>query len=448
MNWEQRYRLSLAARTSLVLWAALSLVAAVASASAVRWLDHETGWKVFGVSPDGARAVLGALAGSMLTFIVFVLSSMLIVVQLASGQMTPRVIAMVFAMPWVRGTLGTFTFTYAYTLGALARVESHVPDLHVSVAGILNMLCIVLFFQFVQRLSGVLRPITIMRLVADRARVVIAQVYPTAYDPARPEQTPAELRGAPSAVVEHAGSSGVVMAFSAPTLARLAREADAVVELVPQVGDSITPGDTLFRVFGGAGPVSAAALRGCVAIGSERTMEQDPRFAFRILVDIANKALSPAINDPTTAVLAVDQINNLLLCVGRRRLDEGVARDADGKVRVVYGTPDWPDYVMLAVSEVRHYGAGSIQIDRRLRAVLEHLIAVLPADRRPPLEEELALLGSAVARGFRDETDRKRAGSRTTRASAARSRDGRGGKGPTWASCWRQRRRWRSWSSS
>jgi uncharacterized membrane protein len=116
------------------------------------------------------------------------------------------------------------------------------------------------------------------------------------------------------------------------------------------------------------------------------------------------------VNDPTTAVLALDQIANLLLCLGRRRLDEGRIRDQDGKLRVVYGTPDWPDYVMLAVSEVRHYGAGSLQVDRRLRAMLEHLIRELPEARRPPLEEELALLGSAVERGFQDEEDRRRAG--------------------------------------
>jgi uncharacterized membrane protein len=274
---------------------------------------------------------------------------------------------------------------------------------------VLNLVCIVVFFHFVQRLSGGLRPSTMMQRVADRGREVIAEVYPTAFDAAVPEQSPrAGFPAAPVRVVAFGGRPGAVMAFGVPGLVRLAREADAIVELVPQVGDSVARGDPLVRVFGGR-PVPDAALHGCVAVGAERTLEQDPRFAFRILVDIANKALSPAVNDPTTAVLAVDQIDHLLLCLGRRRLDEGVARDVDGKLRVVYGTPDWPDFVMLAVSEIRHYGAGSIQVNRRLRAMLEHLIRELPAARRPPLDEELALLGSAVERGFRDEADRKRA---------------------------------------
>lgn len=411
MNWEQLYRLKHTARTSLVLWAVLALVAALLVVPAVRWLDRETGWVVFGFSPDGARAVLGALVSSMLTFIVFVLSAALIVVQLASGQLTPRVIALVLATPGVKIALGTFTFTYVYTLGALGRVEDRVPDLHVSVAVVLNLACIVVFFLFAQRLSAGLRPASVMLLVADRAQWVIEEVYPVAYDPARPEEaTTGALPTSSAQVVEFTGRAGVVMAFSLASLVRLADDADTIIELVPQVGDSISRGDPLFRVFGGTRHVSPDALRGCVAVGTERTLDQDPRFAFRILVDIANKALSPAINDPTTAVLALDQIDNLLLNLGRRRLDEGIARDRNGKLRVVYGTPDWPDYVTLAVSEIRQFGGGSLQVDRRLTAMLEHLIRELPEARKPPLAEELALVGSAVKRGFQDEADRQRAG--------------------------------------
>lgn len=411
MNWEQRYQIRQTARTSLVLWGTIALVVALLLGPLIRRLDAELGVTVFGFSPDGARAVLGALAGSMLTFIVFVLSATLIVVQLASGQLTPRVIALVLATPWVKIAIGALTFTYAFTLAALGRIDDRVLELNVGIAILLNLISLVIFLEFVQRLSGGLRPASLMLLVSDRGRAVIEQVYPTAYDPQRPER---DMSGAlppgPAQVVAFDGSSGVLLAFGAAELTRLARAADGIVELVPQVGDSVAPGDPLFRVFGAARPLSPAALRGCVAVGTERTLDQDPRFVFRILVDIANKALSPAINDPTTAVLSLDQISNLLLLLGRRRLDEGVARDADGKVRVVYGTPDWPDYVALAIDEIRHYGEGSIQIGRRLRAMLEHLIRELPDARRPPLEMELSLLGRAVARGFSDEEDRKRAG--------------------------------------
>ena len=198
--------------------------------------------------------------------------------------------------------------------------------------------------------------------------------------------------------------------FDAADLYRLAAEANVVIELVPQVGDFVGTGDALFRITGDLRPVTPVlCFEAASQSGPERTLDQDPRFVFRLLVDMASKALSPGINDPTTAVQALDQIQHLLLYLGRRHLDEGKVRDSSGTLRLIYGTPDWPDFVMLAVSEVRQFGSGSIQVDRRLRAMLEHLIEKLPEERRPPLQKEMALLRHAIERKFEDEEDRKRA---------------------------------------
>src|SRR5262249_31588829 len=270
MTWEQRYRLRQTARTSLVLWAGIALVAALAVAPAVRWLDRETGWKLFGFSPDGARAVLSALVGSMPTFMVFVLSATLIVVQLASGQWTPRVIRLVLATPGVKIALGILTFAFTYTLAALGRVETRVPDLHVGVAVLLNLASILVFFLFVQRLSIALRPTSLVQLVADQAEQVIDGVYPTPLAPKHAEQSERQTLPAPATQeIEFTGTAGVIMAFSAADLARVAGNADAAVELVPQVGDFVAPGDPLFRVAGGSLPISCEELRACVAVGPE-----------------------------------------------------------------------------------------------------------------------------------------------------------------------------------
>ena len=124
------------------------------------------------------------------------------------------------------------------------------------------------------------------------------------------------------------------------------------------------------------------------------------------MVDIASKALSPAINDPTTAVLALDQIHRLLRNVGNRRLDNGQVRDASGRLRLVYRTPDWEDFVRLAITEIRHFGGASIQIARRLRAMLENLILTLPPARATMLRQELALLHRSAERFFMEPEDR------------------------------------------
>ena len=265
MTWEQRYRLRHAARTSLVLWAGLSLAAALLVAPAVRWLDQETGWVVFGFSPDGARAVLGALVGSMLTFIVFVLSATLIVVQLASGQLTPRVIALVFALPGVKVTLGALHVHLRLHPAALGRVEDRVPDLHVGVAVLLNLACIVVFFLFVQRLSTGLRPTSMMQLVADRGpdgdRAGVPAGVRPGTGPSRPPERGASRRprrwwsSSP-------GGPGWSWRSAWRTWCGSPGEADAVVELVPQVGDFVAAGDPLFRVYGGTRPLSPARAAG------------------------------------------------------------------------------------------------------------------------------------------------------------------------------------------
>jgi uncharacterized membrane protein len=202
-----------------------------------------------------------------------------------------------------------------------------------------------------------------------------------------------------------------VLAFDVAGLVELARHADCLIELVPQVGDFVTRGDALFRVYGGGQVITDRQLQQAVAIGPERTMQQDPQFAFRIIVDIASKALSPAINDPTTAVLALDQIHRLLRRVAEQQLDTGQVNDGAGRVRLVYRTPDWEDFVSLSVTEIRQFGRESIQIVRRMRAMLENLIKVVPPERAVLLRAELDLLSRGVDRDFRDPEDRIRAAS-------------------------------------
>lgn len=198
---------------------------------------------------------------------------------------------------------------------------------------------------------------------------------------------------------------GVVLAFDMKGLVALAQRFDCVVELVPEVGQFVADGDTLFRIYQGGEGLTDSQLRNSVAIGEERTPEQDALFAFRILVDIAAKALSPAINDPTTAVISIDQIHHLLRDVGRRHLGDGRASDQSGRVRLIYRRPTWEDFVYLATTEIRQYGRDSIQVQRRLRAMLEDLIQTLPARCAPILKTELLLLANSSKRTFQDVDD-------------------------------------------
>jgi uncharacterized membrane protein len=206
-------------------------------------------------------------------------------------------------------------------------------------------------------------------------------------------------------IVLHEGKGGTLLAVDRDYLVAEAARANGVIELVPHVGDFLAVGESVFRLYGGAAVIEDRSLRAAIALGTERTLEQDPMFAFRILVDIAVKALSKAINDPTTAVLAIDQISRLLRLVGECQLRDEQMRDGAGSVRLIFPTPNWEDYVHVAFREIRHYGVESLQIARRLRAMGESLIRTLPEVRHAALREELMLLDRAVQRVWRDPED-------------------------------------------
>jgi uncharacterized membrane protein len=162
----------------------------------------------------------------------------------------------------------------------------------------------------------------------------------------------------------------------------------------------------ILRVLGGNGPLPAADLLDAIELGSERTFEQDPKYAIRLLVDIAIKALSPAVNDPTSAVQALDQIEDLLLRLGSRRLEIGAFRDHEGKVRVLISVPSWEDFLRLAFDEIRSYGAKSVQVMRRMKALVSEMILVLPEERHPALRYWQERLRSTIDSSFGDAQDK------------------------------------------
>jgi len=193
---------------------------------------------------------------------------------------------------------------------------------------------------------------------------------------------------------------------SQPELLTLAKQAGGRVEVLVSVGDTLITGMPLLRVFGGNHLVKDETWKRTLETGADRTFDQDPKYALRLLVDIAIKALSPAINDPTTAVQALDQIQDQLLRLRRRRLEIGAVRDGDGTLRLVVPHPTWEDFLRLGFDEISFCGATSVQVMRRMRALIGDLIAALPAERHPALEYHRKRLDAAIARSFADDEEK------------------------------------------
>jgi len=367
--------------------------------------ERSMGWEMQ-IGRDNALVVIGTIAATTINLVVVVSSALLLAVQLASAQLTPRMIMLIYRDTPRKILLAVFAFTFTFSVSFLVRLDDFVPMVTAYLAAFAFLLNLVLFIYFIDNIGKSLRPIATLRAVALAGREVVHDVYPRRLEQAQIDSRQPlafDRQALKHTVVTDA--DGAVLAFDATGLVSLAERSDCLIELIPQVGDFVAEGDPLFRVFGNGDGPSEHALRNSVALGPERTMEQDPMFAFRIIVDVAAKALSPAINDPTTAVLAIDQIHHLLRDVGSRDLSEDRESDARGQVRVVYRTPDWEDFVQMAITEIRQYGRDSIQVIRRLRAMVENLVETLPEHRAPVLLRELKLLDAVAKRAFPDVDD-------------------------------------------
>ena len=360
------------------------------------YIDEMTDF--YGVSMTGARALLETVVTLNISFLVFTFGSLLVAIQVAGGQYTPRIIATTLLRDnAIRVTVGYFVFTMLFSVRALIKMgDAEVPQFNVFVGGVLGLLSMAVFLYLIDYAARLLRPVAIVHRLGGSGLEVIRSVYPSTESLPRPEAASQRLV-APQRTLCHAGTSGIVLAVDIAGLVERARRADGIIEFVPQVGDFLAVDEPLFRLYGGATAIDDRQLRGAVALGSERTMDQDPTFAFRILVDIAIKALSSAINDPTTAVLALDQLHRLLRLVGLRRISGEDVFDADGALRLVYRTPNWQDFVHITCTEIRHCGAGSVQVVRRLRSLLENLLETLPPRRHAELRQQLGLLDRTIA---------------------------------------------------
>ncbi|WP_233853605.1 DUF2254 domain-containing protein [Paraburkholderia sp. HD33-4] len=428
MAWNRRYSLSSYVRSALWVVPIIALLTALAlnrtSEFIVHWVAAHGGYDLrhgfLDVSMEEAHAILDRVFTLNLSCLVFTFGSLLVAIQVAGGQYTPRIIATTLLRDNViRWIVGLFVFSLLWTHRTMSEIgHSHlVPQLQLFIATIIGLGSLIAFIVLIDYSARLLRPVALVARIAEHGFAVIKSIYPNPESDERipcrsasspnPMPTPQTFVSGDTCVVYHEGKSGVVLAANLKALLREATIAGCVIEFAVQIGDFLATDEPLFYVHGNHEAVDHRRLQNLIALGIERTMEQDPMFAFRIEADIALKALSPAINDPTTAVLALDQLHRLLRVVGKHSLANREVKDAAGNTRVLFRTPDWEDYVHISFREIRRCGAGNLQIERRLRAMIENLIRTLPASRHDALRCELDLLDAQIVDSHRYESDRR-----------------------------------------
>ncbi|MEU8581135.1 DUF2254 domain-containing protein [Streptomyces abikoensis] len=354
---------------------------------------------------DDLKGIITTVGSAMLTFIGVVFSISLVALQMASGQMTPRVVRLYVRSRITKCTFTVFLATFLFALMVQAAYESGddprtittVPVISASVCGLLVLLSLALFVAYVNSTLRLMRVSHVIdRITRESFRVIDRHTVA--------EAGPPELPAVGGEVV-HRGRAGVLRDVHIARLVRVARRHGVVLRLIPRIGDFVVPGTPVLTVHGGP-PPPARALRYTVSVGVERTFHQDLGFGLRQLSDIAQRALSPAVNDPTTAVACLDRITQFLAAVAGRPLGTLHHRDRRGRVRLVRDLPGWTDLVDLGFAEIRGCATRSPQVTRRLMAALDDLRLLAPEDRRTPLERHRTLLVHAVEGAVRESADR------------------------------------------
>ncbi len=369
-----------------------------------RFFDYEAIPKSIVGGPDAATVILATVAASMVSLAALVLTITMVVVQLAMGQFSPRIVQRVLRDKPSQLAIGLFVATFVYAILAVREVTNRgdgtgqVPGIAVVTTFVLVLISIAVLVMYVHHIGQSLRVSSLIELVGKDTRKLIDSQYPDEGPALKPEP------GSPAVVKSR--KSGVVIAIGFEQLVEEARRAGCVLELAPALGEFVPAGAPLFRVHGEATSLEEDRLHEALVLGLEPTLDEDIAYGVRLLVDIAERSLadSPFL-DPTTAVQAIDRLHDILRQLVRRPFPDGSYRDEAGKLRLTVRLMSWEAYVHLAFDEIRLAGAGSPQVSRRLKAALTDLRSIAPAERVGIIDYHLELLVAATEASMDDERE-------------------------------------------
>ena len=378
-----------------------AIVLALGTTAIDRYFGHGLIPQALTGNPNAAQTILSSVASSTVTLLSLALTLTLVVVQLAMGQFSPRIVRALLSDRRTQLSIGLFAGTFVYSMLVLRRIDPQggvVPGLSVIVAYVLVIASIIGLILYAHHTGQRLRVAGLIDLVGDELREQLGKAYPD-------EGAGATASHHDERVIVGREEPGVVIEVNREGLVAAARNAGCVLELIPMMGDFVPVGAPLFRVHGEPEGLKSEEIVRHVVLGRERTHEFDPAFGFRKLVDIAERSIAQPFDDPTTAVQAIHRLHDCLRLLANRPFPSGRYYDDEGQLRLVVRTLSWEGYVRLAFDELRQAGASSPQVTRRLRAALEDLKTVAPPERQPVLDRQVELLEGLVSQQFEDEED-------------------------------------------
>ena len=353
--------------------------------------------------PDAALGILTTIAASMVSLAALVLTITMVVVQLAMGQFSPRIVQTFLQDRPSQLAIGLFVATFAHAMIAMREVQfegdGQVPGIAIAVSYVLVLTSIAMLVLYVDHIGRSLRVSALIELVGADTRRLLERQFPDRLSGL--EATPRD-----DSVID-APRSGVLIGVDRERLVDLAARADCVLHVAVGLGEFVPAGAPLVTIEGDSSRLDRSAVTKALRSGLERTLDEDVAYGFRMLVDMAERSLSDSpFLDPTTAVQCIDRLHDGLRQLADRTFPDGISRDTAGRVRVTVPSMDWEAYVHLCFDEIRLAGAHSPQVSRRLLAALDDLLTVAPSSRQPALRRQLTLLHDALADAPLEHEDR------------------------------------------
>jgi uncharacterized membrane protein len=407
-------------RASLWFVPTLCVVGAVALSSGLLFIDEEVApdlkerWPwLFGGTAEAARDILAAIATSLITVVAVAFSVTLVAVQQAASRYTPRVLQTFIRDRGNQVVLGVYIGTFTYALLVLRQIRQATADQAefvppLAVTGAIGLALVSLGF-LVYFIDHAIRSLEVTWILASIRRAVASQLhrlYPHALQPASVEPAPPVPSGHETRVTSREG--GYLRRVDEDELVAATRDHAELVWICPAIGDYVLSGAVLARVWteGPLDETRAAAVRDAFVIDRERSIEQDPLFGVRQIEDIAVKALSPGVNDPTTAEQCLAVLGDVLVALIDREFPAPLRSD-DGGPRYVFTRPSFADYVEACFGQIRRAARTDVHVTRSLLRLLAELATRAPTeDRRHPIQAQVVeILGALPGSGL-TESDR------------------------------------------
>jgi len=333
------------------------------------------------------QAVLSTVATAILTFTGVVFSISLVALQVASSQYSPRLVRSFVRKPASKIALSVFLATFVYSVTVLAGIGTTLaggrpPAAAVGVAYVLSLASVVVFTFFVHSMVRSMRVSYVIDDLASETRRSLDRAVPRSsgiVDAAQP------MLVSDPVLLRFQDGSRVLAGVDVAALVAVAQRHDCVLRLQPRIGAYLVEGRPFLEVHGGRVP-EWDEIRRCLELGTVRALYQEARYGVRQLVDIAARALSPAVNDPTTAVQVIERLHGLLAHIIDRPDPPSAYVDITGTVRLLRTVPDWEQLVQLSFVEIIRYGSGAPQVSRRLLTAFDDL------ERQAPPGREVAVL--------------------------------------------------------